>query len=140
MSEQNVPEIPSVIRYWRTCEDGIHCMEPAPEGKGDWIRYSDYLALTEQNRQLRAKLAEAQENIAEYVAYLPASRVIAEENVKLKEKLAAMEAPVTELERLREALDRIISFGEDEGNDDAGMMATEMYNVATAARAAKEQP
>lgn len=40
-----------------------------------------------------------------------------------------------ERDALREALQKIEAFGQDEGNDDAGMMATEMYNIATEALA-----
>ena len=32
-----------ITRYWTTCEDGIHGLDPAPKGKGDWVKYIDHL-------------------------------------------------------------------------------------------------
>lgn len=33
-----------IVRYWTTCEDGIHGMDPAPPGKGNWVKYTDHVA------------------------------------------------------------------------------------------------
>jgi hypothetical protein len=33
-----------IIRWWTTCEDGIHTLDIAPPNKGNWVRYADHLA------------------------------------------------------------------------------------------------
>ena len=53
-------------------------------------------------------------------------------------KLHELQLKRNAAEEMYEALKAIEAFGEDEGNDDAGMMATEMYNIACAALAKAE--
>jgi len=40
-----------ITRYWTTCEDGIHGLEPAPKSKGDWVKYKDHLAALAEARR-----------------------------------------------------------------------------------------
>jgi hypothetical protein len=30
-----------LTRYWTTCEDGIPGLDPAPKGKGNWVKYAE---------------------------------------------------------------------------------------------------
>ena len=38
-------EIEQLTRYWTTFEDGFHGLDPAPPGKGDWLKRSDVMDL-----------------------------------------------------------------------------------------------
>jgi hypothetical protein len=55
MTDTAKAQVP-VTRYWTTCEDGIHGLDPAPKGLGNWVRYADYVALEAQVARLREAL------------------------------------------------------------------------------------
>ena len=41
--EQQAEKLERLTRYWTTFEDGIHSLDPAPPGKGEWLKRSDVL-------------------------------------------------------------------------------------------------
>jgi hypothetical protein len=37
-----------IQRYWTTFVDGFHGLDPAPEGKGNWVKFADHEAERER--------------------------------------------------------------------------------------------
>ena len=69
-SEQQAEKLERLTRYWTTFEDGIHSLDPAPPGKGEWLKRSDVLEVaTALRAQGRPQQDEGIAGLADYTEH-----------------------------------------------------------------------